>query len=169
MGLGWQRVVATDLDKASQAEPTADQIDANGCTVNLDDVFVEDPVGGTANSVKRTTLEVSAKYPLLDRYFVAADYATRRLDLGSGALFRECANFSGTTCTEPTGDRSSKLAQVAFTVGGGMTLSPGLVLTVEYFRETLDHTYAEAYYSSETGSPSNSLEVFNARIAYNWR
>ena len=100
---------------------------------------------------------------------MAADYSTRSLDLGSGALFRGCATFSGTICTQPTGDRSSRLSQDAFTVGGGLALADGLTLSLEYYRATLDRTYAQAFYASDTGTPSNSLEIFNARIAYNWR
>jgi hypothetical protein len=156
-GLGWQRNVASDLDKKRAFGPS--EADLAKCPkLDLDQVFVEDTSGGGANSVQRTTIGANVQYRLFERYFVGLDYTTRRIDTGSVKLFKM-----------DSGESFNHLSQSAYTVGGGMDLSQGLVLTLEYATADLDRKYTQVYYPDRNGKTSDSIEYFNARLAYNWR
>jgi hypothetical protein len=163
VGLGWQRNVASDLDKKRAFGPSEEDLAKTNddgtlkCkTLDVDQVFVED--AGSANSVQRTTFGFNAQYRLLERYFVGVDYTSRRVDTGSVKLFKL-----------ENGDEFNNLTQSAYTFGGGMDLTPGLVLTVEYAKADLDRKYTQVYYPDRSGKTSDAIEYFNARLAYNWQ
>jgi hypothetical protein len=166
-GIGWQRNVFSDLDKKSRGG--ADLTELGGCArLDPGTVFVEDTTGGSVNTVQRTTYVVNASYRVFERYFVGADYTARNIDSGAVDLFQICDGYSGTTCSVP-GSRENSLSEDAFTVGGGMDLTDGLRLTVEYFRSSYDKKYAQVFYDARDGKASDEREIFNARLAANWQ
>lgn len=167
LALGWQRNVFSDLDKARASGPALAELDS--CDqLDIDSVFVEDPLGEAVNTVQRTTIELSVQYRLFGDYFFAADYAQRHVDTGSVQLFKTCRGFTGQSCSAP-GSGSNALSQTAFSVGGGIELAGGFVMTLEYNQTDYDKTYAQAFYADQNGKTSDTLDLFDARLSYNWQ
>lgn len=170
--LGWQRSTATDLDKKQSGEVDTAVLAAANCRLDPELDFFEDPAGATANSVRRTVYNASFNYRILERFFIAGDYSIRNLNTGAAKPFSPCLAFTDASgapvCEAKSSDDSNRLKQDAWTVGAGMTLAPGLRLALEYFRSAYERTYSQVYYVGEAGKPSSSLELFAARLAYNW-
>ena len=169
MAVGWQRNVDSDLDKQSNLYPTQSQLD--DC-VSLDPslVFVEDPDNEDVNAVQRVTLSLSASYRILDKFFFGLDFERRRIDSGNVRLFQQCDGYQGVACPVTLrGERSNKLIDSAYTLGGGVDLDRGLTLSIEYHTRNYDKKYTKFYFPGRKGKASDSLELFNARIAYHWK
>jgi hypothetical protein len=168
-GIGWQRNVLSDLDKKQRSRPAAEDVQgAAGCPIDPDSFFVEVSDDSAVNTVQKTTLDVSLGYQFMGSYFVGVDYTTRHIDTGSVDAFQLCDAFVGGVCTTP-GTASNKLGQDAVTFGAGMQLADGLTLTLEYHETQFDGKYAAAFYAAPDDKTSDSLEIFNARLAYLWR
>lgn len=166
LGLGWQRSVMSDLDKKRRSAPT--ETDLAKCRrIDVDTVFVEDS-GEAVNTVQRTVYGFNVNYRLFTSYFVAFDYETRRIDTGSVKLFEVCKGYTDGVCTAATGDRRNKIQQDVFAVGGGLDLEKDLRLTVEYAKESFDKQYSQVFFYNQDGKVSESRELFNARLAYNF-
>ncbi len=168
VGLGWQRNVFSDLDKKKASTPPLTDY-AKCPQLDLDTFFVEDPKGEAVNTVQRTTYGVSARYRLLERYFVGGDFTSRRIDTGSVDTFSLCNAYQNSVCVTPESSGKNQLEQTAYTLGGGMDLEAGLVLTIEYHKTSFDKRYAQAFFRDRRGKTSDSDETFDARIAYNWK
>jgi len=166
---GWQRNLGTDLDK-HHSSSTVSQLEKTPkpCRVDVDTVFPEADED-VINQVRRTTYDVSANYRIFGTYFLAADYTHRNVDTGGVPFFTTCGGFVDGVCQSPDAVRSNILQQDAVTVGGGLELAAGLVVTLEYMKASYDKAYSQAFYNTQNNKTSNSLEVFNARLAYNWR
>lgn len=169
--LGWQRTVMSDLDKGRRSAPTAEDLDGAtpGCRFDTDAPFVESSDPSAVNTVQMTTYGVSLSYRILASYFVGLDYTTRNIDTGSADVFRTCDTYDGGVCTVASTTGSNKLSQTAMTVGAGMDLAADLRLTFEYHESSYDNEYALAYYAAPDGKTSDTRELFNFRVAYNWQ
>lgn len=156
-GLGWQRNVLSDLDKEHAWAPS--KADLAACSaLDPDTLFVEDPESKTVNTVQRTTYDLSLHYRLFGNYFAAIDLSTRRIDMGSVTVF-----------TTAGGSPSNTLSQTSYVAGGGVTLSEGLLFSLEYGRRQFDHTYTQVSYANRDGKTAATDELFDARLSYNWR
>jgi hypothetical protein len=165
--LGWQRSVLSDLDKKRASAPTLAEL--AGCRrVEPDELFVESDEGD-ANTVQHSVYAASVSYRFLRDYFVGLDYSTRRIDTGSVKPFRVCTAYEGGACVASAEEASNHLQQTAYTAGVGMDLTEGLGLTLEYHRATFAKKYAQEFYEDRHDSTSPSLELFNARLAYDWK
>ena len=168
LALGWQRSVWRDLDKNAASAPSAADY-ANCKQLDPDTYFAEAAAGDSANAVQHTVSEASARYRLFERYFAAADFTTRFLDTGGVQAFTTCGDYENQACVSPNADASNRMAQTALTFGGGMELEPGLVVTLEYGKSSFDKKYSQLFYLDSDGKTSTTEEIFNARLAYNWR
>lgn len=171
-GLGWQRNVMSDLDKQRASVPSIETLKGvASCRIDPDSFFVEASGGAAVNTVQQTTYDVSVAYSFLASYFVAADYTTRRIDAGSVAAFHLCDAYSGNACSPSSvsAEGQNTLGQDAITVGVGMDLAVDLRLTLEYQESRFDDQYAQVFYPAPDGKTSDTSELFNVRVAYNWR
>lgn len=166
LGLGWQRNVMSDLDKKRPSAPSEADI-AKCRKIDPDTIFVEDS-GEAVNTVQRTVYGLNLSYRIFTSYFVAFAYETRRIDTGSVELFEVCKGFTDGACSAPTGDKSNQLTQDAYAVGAGIDLEQDLTLTVEYAKESYDRTYTKVFFDNQDDKVSESRELFNARLAYNF-
>ncbi len=156
-GIGWQRNVLSDLDKEHAWAPA--KADLDRChSLDPDTLFVEDADLNAVNTVQRTTYDVSLRYGLLERYFIGVDLSTRRIDAGSVDAF-----------VTQAGPARNSLSQTSYTGGGGVTLSEGLILSLEYGRRMYDRKYAQLNFPDRDGKTSAKDELFDARIAFDWR
>lgn len=167
--VGWQRNVLSDIDKKRSSVPSVTQLKGATCGIEPDGFFVEASDDAAVNTVQQTTYDVSLLYKFLTSYFVAADYTTRRIDTGSVEAFFLCDSYSNGSCTTFSSEALNKMSQDAFTFGAGMILAPDLTLTVEYHESKYDNKYAQIYYAAPDGKTSDALELFNARLSYNWQ
>lgn len=165
-----QRSNATDLDKSRTGYLVAEDFAA--CQqIDLNYLFVETAPGQEANTVENTILGMSLGMKLLDQYLIAGSYSARTIDTGKVQLFENCNSFEGGKCITEASQRQlfNKVNEDALTLGGSVKLAAGLQLTLEYARLNLDRKYAKVYYSNKGGKPSDTREIFNARLAYQWR
>lgn len=166
VGLGWQRNIAADLSKGTASLPSIAELEQ--CPrLAIENLVVEDAEGDAVNTVQNRVIGLSASYRILDTYTIGFDYESRLVDSGSVQLFRACDGFSGTTCAAP-GETSNNLTQSAYTIGGGMDLVDKLTLTLEYNKTSFDQHYTQFYYVGRGDKATDTSELFNARIAYNW-
>jgi len=163
--LGWQRTVMGDLDKQQQAGPTAAEL-ASCPSLDVGNLFVEAP--NVVNTVQRTVYGASLQYKLFADYFVAIDYESENVDTGSVKLFATCNNYDGSHCTD-SASPSNHLTVDALDIGGGVTLTEGLVLSADYFRSHYEKKYAQVYFPAPNGQVSPTQELLNLRLAYNWQ
>jgi len=164
VGLGFQRNILSDLDKAQQSVPTAEELQGCG-SVNLDSLFLEST--SDVNTVQKTIIALNVKYPFLQEYFVGFDFQQRRVDTGSVEFFQRCDGFEKTTCKVP-GATSNNLSQDSITVGAGMNLADGLLWTLEYNITSYDQNYSNAYYIAPSSKATDTWEAVNTRFSYNW-
>ena len=165
IGLGWQRNTQTDLNSNSASAPSLADFGAPNCLFDISTVFVEVP--GQVNTVERTVIGLSASYRVLDTYFLGVDYQTRTVDAGSAELFRSCRGFENRLCSV-LGDSTSTLNQTGLTLGGGLDIDQNVSLTIEYHKQKYDSSYVKAHFVDREKKRSDTLELFNARLAYNW-
>lgn len=166
LGLGWQRGVMSDLDKTRRSAPT--ETDLAKCRrIDVDTVFVEDS-GEAVNTVQRTVYGFNVNYRVFTSWFVAFDYETRRVDTGSVKLFEVCKGYTDSACSAPTGDKRNTLQEDVYALGGGLDLESDLTLTVEYSKASFDKQYTQVFFDNQDDKVSESRELFNARLAYNF-
>lgn len=170
LALSGQRASATDLDKSRTAYAIADDF-ASCKRIDTSYLFVETNPNQDANTVHNTTFNMSLGFQLLDQYTLAGSYSTRIVDTGKVRLFESCDAFSAGICTTEASQRRAydKFSEDSLTIGGGVELSPGLSLTLEYARMNLDRKYAKVNYVDKADRVSDTWELFNARVAYNWQ
>lgn len=167
LGLGWQRGVMSDLDKKRRSAPTETDI-AKCRRIDVDTVFVEDS-GEAVNTVQRTVYGLNVNYRVFTQYFVAFDYQTRRIDTGSVKLFETCKGYTDGVCSAASGDKTNTLQEDVYAVGAGLDLERDLVLSVEYAKASFDKQYTQVFFDNQDGKVSESRELFNARLAYNFK
>lgn len=161
LAAGWQRTSLTDLDKKTDAVPAGLIVSDPGV------LLVEDPTKLKTNTVTKDVVLFGAYYKILATYFVGLNYQLRMIDAGDVEAFERCTAIGTITCTQ-AGTKDSQLNQTALGFGAGMDLHKNLVLTVEYYRQSYDDLYAVFHYVDPSGKASETLELFNARIAYRW-
>ena len=167
LGLGWQRGVMSDLDKKRRSAPT--ETDLAKCRrIDSDTVFVEDS-GEAVNTVQRSVYGFNVNYRVFSSYFVAFDYQTRRIDTGSVKLFEVCKGYTDGVCSAPSGEKANTLQEDVYAVGGGLDLEKDLVLSVEYAKVSFDKQYSQVVFDNQDDKVSESRELFNARLAYNFK
>lgn len=166
-GLGWQKSTLVDLQKGKKAYPLA--LDLSACEqLNPGELFVEAEDPEKSNSVVRATTALNISWQFAETWFVGADVRQRKINMGSEKVFQPCSSFSETSCATD-GDPSQVLKQTAWTLGFGKNLADGLVADFGYNQTKYDKKYSKFYYLGKNGKASDTIEVFNARIAYNWR
>lgn len=166
-GLGWQKSTLVDLQKSEKTYPL--DSDLSVCDqLNPGEIFVESVDLEKANMVQRTTVALNASYRFAETWFVGVDVRQRTIDMGDVNLFQKCSSFSGTQCAVD-GVPTNHAKQTGWTVGGGKELAPGLVFDFGYGRVAYDKKYNKFNYLGKNEKASDMLELFNSRIAYNWR
>lgn len=170
LALAGQRSTLSDLDKSRTAYLVAS--DFESCAqIDADYLFVETAPGEEPNSVQKLVYGLSLAFTLLDDYTLAGSYTTRSIDTDKVKLFETCDAYSGATCVTPAAQRQSykEMTEDALTLGGGFQLAQGLTMTLEYARIGYDRKYAKVFFQDQKQKTSDMRELFNARIAYDWR
>jgi hypothetical protein len=166
MALGWQRNVKSDLNKFTRSDLGAEEL-ANCPRIDVNHFFIESPGDASANIVEANVFGFNAAYHFLSSYFIAFDYEQRTINSRDVKFFQPCERFVGTSCETGGKATQSEIKQTAYTYGGGVALSPSLILTLEYNTSSFDQMYNKVFYE-EPGEAKQSQELFNARIAYQW-
>lgn len=164
--LGWQRIAKNDLSKSKPSEPSVAEL-AECPSLEPDRVFFEDPTGETVNAVIQTTFGLNSSYRILDTYFLGFDVERRKVDTGIVKFFEPCNDFVGESC-EGRKTPQSELNQTSWALGVGVDIEPELRFSLEYNLRSYDHAYNKFRYRGRDGELSQSLELVNARLAYNW-
>ncbi len=159
--LGWQRTTAKDLDANQDSVPNV--------FINNDPgiVLVEDPTKQETNAVTRNLFAASVAYKILATYFIGVGYEYRTINTGGVDFFERCSAIANNLCAQP-GSKTPDIVQSALNVGAGVELSKNLRLILEYYRQSYNDLFANFHYLDPTGRATETLELFNARIAYRW-
>ncbi len=166
--VGWHRSTSSDLDENTQLGITAD--DVAGCSaLDPTEIFVESSPGAGLNTVTRSTLATSASMRIMDTWFVGADYRRRMTDFGTVDLVQSCSGFGASGECTVSGTPANILGQTAFTLGGGMDLADGLLLSLGWTRLGWDKNYDKFSWQGAKGSRSDERQIFNVRLAWNQR
>lgn len=173
---GWQGSTMRDLNKKVFSTFSIEELQNNCKNVDgtpgnckalrVDSVFVEDPTGETFNTVEHQVWVFNGSYLILDRYFFGFNYIVRHIDTGL-SLFQTCSMWTDSVCVV-VGESRRRILQSTVGVGGGVTLTEGLALSLEYDITTFDKLYKQAFYKSKDGRVSKEWDAINLRIAYNW-
>ncbi len=165
--IGGHRYQARNLSKSARSQPLAsDLLAATGCRLDPGQIFAEPAVDAGENTMQRSVASGSLHYQISDRYFVGLDYSARTVTSGDVGMFSSCQAFSGTLCTQPGGTAGKKLGETLWAVGGGMTLSQGLQLSVEYAKRSYDQKYSQFYYSGPRDTAIPESEQMGMRLSY---
>ncbi len=161
--IGWQRNQISDLDKDNLVLPSdavfneQDSWDANNLLVESDEKAIQ---------IRRTTVNLSLSYKILDTYFIGADFENRMIDTDEVQGFTSCRVIDSSGCIDPVGQ--NKLEQAAFTVGLGMSMGEKAKLVVEYHESRYDKLYQYFNHAGPNDQKAKSTELANVRITYQW-
>ena len=166
LGLGWQRAVLTDLDKDVIGVPSSGLMHRKS---DPGEFLFEDPSRNDTVVIKRTVLEVTTSYRILDKYFVAGGFESRSVTVGGGGLpFQPCKAVNNGVC-DKEGDATSEILQTSYTYGVGFDVTTSLTFVADYSKASFDKLYDGFNYSFRDGAVSTSSETFNARLSYNFK
>ncbi len=150
-----QRSQAKDLNK--DIDSINPEAYVNNNRLALRDLYVEDPTKITANVVSQEIFDFSAYYAILARHFISINYETRTVDTNKVQFFED-----------NKGGFHKKLSQAGYGAGVGLELDRGLMALFEYRTESYGKDYKIFAYKTNDDKSSKSLDLFNARILYNW-
>ena len=166
LGLGWQRNSFADINKDKKSVPSL--VDLEQCErLDPDTLLLEDPSQKVANTMQHTIVSLNGSYRILDTYFLGLDYEKRLIKSDIG-FFQVCDTIELGQCIGESAPRNS-IEQRAYTLGFGIDLNEGLVLSSGYRVESYTHLYKKIYYDGWANKASKSREVFSVRVAYNWK
>ena len=176
LALGWHRSTMRDLNKKTNSTFSVEELQNNcknidgtpgNCkSLRVGSVFVEDPTGETFNTIEHQVWAFNGSYRILDRYFVGFNYEVKHIDTGL-SLFQVCDMWNDSVCVV-VGEARRRILQTAVGIGGGVSLTDALVLSLEYDAITYDKLYKQAFYKARDGRVSKDWDAVNIRVAYNW-
>jgi hypothetical protein len=165
VALGWQRTRVSDLDKTIQALPTTTPFNEQ-TTYDVNNVLVESPT--KANQVQRTVLNFGLSYRILDVYHIGLDVETRQINTDDVAFFEACSQIKEGNCEQVKGQHK-ELQQNSLSFGVGKELvADRLKFMLEYNTTRYDRLYRYFNYQEDGDAKSQSRELINARVSYQW-
>ena len=94
---------------------------------------------------------------IMGEHFIGFDYEARTIQTNNIANFV----YDG-------GGKTDTLKQSSLTAGGGINLTQGLTVVLEWNTSAYDNLYGKFNYTAANNTPQKRREMFNARFAYNW-
>jgi hypothetical protein len=167
LSISGQRFDSRNLSRWSRSQPLASELRAvTGCRLDPGQVFAEPEAGESENTMRRTTAAASVRYRISERYFVGGDYSARTVTSSDVAIFTKCLAFTGTLCTQPEGTPRKSLKESLWVLGGGILLSPGLQMAVEYVHRAYDQKYSQFNYPGPKDGVLAESEMMGVRVSY---
>lgn len=167
VGMGYYKSIKNDLNKNATSFPSIKEL--AGCeNLALNYIFIEDPDNQRSNEVIQNVIAFNASYRIMDTYFLGFDYEDREVDFGVVDFFEPCESFIGKSCQNRL-PNTNKIKQTSISLGVGVDLHRKLTMILEYNMEYFDQLYSKFNYQYQDEKLSESREIFNMRLAYNWK
>lgn len=161
--IGWQRNQISDLDKDKLVLPSTSPFDEES---SWDANFLLVESDQKAIQIRRTTINLSLSYKILDTYKIGADFENRTIDTDEVKAFSSCRKLDTQGCTEPASQNS--LGQSAFTLGFGASMGDRAFMTIEYHESRYDKLYQFFNFPGPNDRKAKNTELVNFRITYQW-